>query len=166
MVPPMFRGMYRNYCWVFLLVYSVWHSYKYCVELIYRAFLKFIKFLEQGNSLQVRSILPRKVKGIHMEKTLLGLMLATSSNRGRLDERVTALLSSQRDLTPIQRKGLCMLLALKAWLYTCCPAAFSIGTLVRECNWEGRGAGSGSVAKQALEMSLLLMLNILKAEEQ
>ena len=150
----------------FPLVYGVWHSYKYCVELIYRAFLPFIKFFEQGNSLQVGSILPRKVKVIHMEKTLLGLMLATSSNRGRLDERVTSLLNSQRDLTPIQRKGLRMLLALKALLYTYCPAAFSIGTLVRECNWEGRGAGSGIVAKQALEMSLLLMLNILKPEEQ
>ena len=59
-----------------------------------------------------------------------------------------------------------MLLALKALPYTYCPAAFSIGTLVRECNWEGRGAGSGIVANQALEMSLLLMLNILKPEEQ
>ena len=91
-------------------------------------------------------------------------MLATSSNRGRLDERVTSLLNSQRDLTPIQRKGLRMLLALKALLFTYGPAAFSIGTLVRE--WGGRGAGSGIVAKQALEMSLLLMLNILKPEEQ
>ena len=35
----------------FPLVYGVWHSYKYCVESIYRAFLPFIKFLEQGNSL-------------------------------------------------------------------------------------------------------------------
>ena len=67
----------------FPLVYGVWHSCKYCVELIYTAFLPFIKFLEQGNSLQVGSILPRQVKAIHMEKTLLGLMLATSSNRGR-----------------------------------------------------------------------------------
>ena len=149
----------------FPLVYGVWHSYKYCVELIYRAFLPFIKFLEQGNSLQVGSILPHKVKVICMEKTLLGLMLATSSNRGRLDERVTTLLNSQRDLTPIERKGLRILLALKALLYTYCLAAFSIATLVRECNWEGRGAGSGIIAKQALEMSLLLMLNILKPEE-
>ena len=54
-----------------------------------------------------------------------------------------------------------MLSALKALLYTYCLAALSIGTLVRECNWEGRGAGS-----RALEMSLLLMLNILKPEEQ
>ena len=37
---------------------------------------------------------------------------------------------------------------------------------MRECIWEGRGAGSGIVAKQALEMSLLLMLNTLKPEEQ
>ena len=93
--------------------------------------MPFIKFSEQGNSLKVGSILPRKVKVIHMEKTLLGLMPATSSNRGKLDQRVTALLSSQRELTPIQRKGLRMLLAL---LYTYCPAAFSIGTLVHECN--------------------------------
>ena len=78
----------------FPLVYGVWHSYKYCVELIYRAFPPFIKFLEHRNSLQVGSILPRKVKVIHMENTLLGLILATSSNRGRLDEGVTALLSS------------------------------------------------------------------------
>ena len=101
-----------------------------------------------------------------MEKILLGLMLATTSNRGRLDERVTALLSSQRDLIPIQRKGVRILFALKALLYTYCTAAFSIGTLVRECNWEGRGAGSGMVAKQALEMSLMLMLHILKPEPQ
>ena len=102
----------------FPLVYGVWHSYSYCLELIYGAFVPFFKFSEQGNSLQLGSILPRKVKVIHMEKSLFGLMLATSSNRGRLDERETALLSSQRDSTPIQRKGLRMLLALKALLYT------------------------------------------------
>ena len=101
-----------------------------------------------------------------METTLLGLMLATLSNKGKLDHRVTALLSSHPDLTPIQRKGLYMLVALNALVYTCCPRAFTIGTLVRDCNWKGRGAGSGIVAKQALEMSLLLMLNILKPEEQ
>ena len=59
-----------------------------------------------------------------------------------------------------------MLLALKALLYAYCPAAFSIGTLVCECNWEGRGASSGIVPKQALEMPLLRMLIILKPEEQ
>ena len=58
-----------------------------------------------------------------------------------------------------------MLLALKALLYTYCPVSLSIGILVRECNWEGRDACSGIVAKQALEMPLL-MLNIWKPQEQ
>ena len=89
----------------FPLVYGVWHSYKHCVELIYRAFLPFIKFLEQGNSLQVGSILPRKVKVIHMEKTLLGLMLATSSNRVRLDERVTAADNGQSQVQSQSQKN-------------------------------------------------------------
>ena len=80
--------------------------------------------------------------------------------------RVSALLSNHRDLTAHQRKGLRMLPALKAFLYTYCPFVLSIGTLVRECNWEGRVAGSTIVAKTALEMSLLLMLDILTLEEQ
>ena len=37
---------------------------------------------------------------------------------------------------------------------------------MRECNGEGLGAGSRIVAKQALEMSLLLIRKILKPEEQ
>ena len=82
------------------LVYGVWHGYKYCIELIYRSFLPFLKFFHQGNTLQVGNILPRKVKLIPMQKTLLGLLLATPSNSARLDERVSVLLSNQQDLTP------------------------------------------------------------------
>ena len=59
-----------------------------------------------------------------------------------------------------------MLFALKALLYTYCPLTFSIRNLVRECTWEGRGARSWIFAKQALQKSPLLMLNILKPEEQ
>ena len=107
---------------------------------------KIIEFLEQGNSLQFCSILPRKAKIIHMEKTLLGLLLSTPSNRVGLDECVSALLSHHRDSTGIRRKDLCMLLALKALLYTYCPVVLTIGPLVRECKWEGRGGDFGTVA--------------------
>ena len=113
------------------LVYGVWHSYKYYVELIYRAFLPFLKLLGQGDTLHVGNILPRKVKVIHTEKTLPGLLLATPSSRARLDELVSALLSNHQDLTPHQRKGRRMLLALKALLYTYCPAILSIGRHLR-----------------------------------
>ena len=58
----------------FPLVYGVWHGYKYCIELIYRAFLPLPKFLEQGNTLQVGNILPGKVKVIHMEKSSRSLV--------------------------------------------------------------------------------------------
>ena len=85
-----------------------------------------------------------------MEKTLLGLMVATSCNRRRLDERVATPLSSQQDLTPIQRKGLRVLLALKALLYTYCAAAFSIGILVRECKLEGWGQVPGLLLSRRL----------------
>ena len=81
-----------------------------------------------------------------MEQTLLGLLLATPSNRARLDERISLLLSNHRDLTTHHRKGLRMLLVLKALLYTYCSAVLSFGTLVRRCNWQVWIAGSGIVA--------------------
>ena len=56
-----------------------------------------------------------------------------------------------------------MLLAFKALLYTYCPAVLTIGTLLRECNFASQGAGFWH---QALEMSLLVTLNILKPDEQ
>ena len=54
----------------FPLVYGVWHSYKYCVELIYRAFLLFIKFLEHGNR--------RQLAGLHQMQTTAGSASTTS----------------------------------------------------------------------------------------
>ena len=80
-------------------MYGTLHSYKYCVELIYRSFLPFIKFLEYGNSLHIGSILPRKVKVIHMDKTLPGILLSTPFNRARLDEGVSTKLHKSRKYT-------------------------------------------------------------------
>ena len=102
---------------------------------------------------------------MHIDKTLLGLLLSTSLNRAQSDQRLSALLGSHQHLTTIQRKGLRMLLALKAPLCTYCPAVLTIGTLVRECNWAGGGASFVPFAKQALEMSLMVILIILKSDE-
>ena len=79
---------------------------------------------------------------------------------------MSILLGDHWDLIAIERKGLRMLLALKALLYTYCPAILTIGTVVGECNWAGRGAGCETVAKQALPMSLVVMLHILKPDQQ
>ena len=62
-------------------------------------------------------------------------------------------------------KGLCMLQVLKAPMYAYCQVVLAIGTLVRECNWAGYGASFWTVAKQALDMSLCFLQNILKPDK-
>ena len=147
----------------FPLIHGIWHSYKYCAELFHRALLPLIKFLGHSTSLQVGYMLPRKPKVVHMEKTLLCLLLSTPFNRARLEERVSTLFGTHQYLTTIQRKGLRLLLALKALFYTYCPVVSTIGISVQECSWAGRGAGT--VAKQVLKISLL-MLKFLKPDLQ
>ena len=67
------------------LLYGVWHPYKYPVEITYKAFAPIIKFLEQGWDLKAGAVVPMKVKLRHMDKTIVGLFLATAANKARLD---------------------------------------------------------------------------------
>ena len=152
----------RSCCNGFWVFFYIWdrHSYKCRLELIYKACRPLITLLEQGNSVKVGSILPCKANVIHMEKTHLCLLLCTPSNRAKLDERVSALLTNHEDLIALHHQGLRMLLALKALL-----SLFTMGTLVPKCNSEGQGASSRDVAKLALGKSLLVMVSILKPQE-
>ena len=54
------------------LLYGIGHPYKYSVEITYKTFAHVIKFLEQGSD-------PKKVKLRHMEKTIVGLFVATTA---------------------------------------------------------------------------------------
>ena len=67
------------------LMYGVWHPYKYRVEMTYKAFIPIPKFLEQGWDLKVWGVVPLKGKLRHMEKTIVGLLLATVPNKARMD---------------------------------------------------------------------------------
>ena len=69
------------------LLYGVWHPYKYSVEIIYKAFAPIIKFLEEGWDLKAGAVVPMKVKVRHMEKTIVGLFLATAANGLGRDSR-------------------------------------------------------------------------------
>ena len=62
------------------LLYGVWHPYKYSVELTYKAFAPIIKFFEQGWDLKAGAVVPMKVKLRHMEKSIVGLFLATAAS--------------------------------------------------------------------------------------
>ena len=103
------------------LLYGVWHPYKYCVEITYKAFAP-IQFLEQGWELKVGAVVPMKVKLRHMEKTIVGLFLATAANKARLDSTTQVLMGNLAELSDVQRVGLKCLLAVKALLYSYCPA--------------------------------------------
>ena len=73
------------------LLYGVWHPYKYSVEITYKAFAPIIEFLEQGWDLKAGVVVPMKIKLRHVEKTIVGLFLATAANIARLDSTDLAL---------------------------------------------------------------------------
>ena len=78
--------------------------------------------------------MPMKVKLRHMEKTIVGLLLAKAANKARLDSTTQFLMSNLAELSDAQRLGLKRLLARKALLYSYCLALLALGVLVRECN--------------------------------
>ena len=147
------------------LLYGVWHPYNYSVEITYKAFAPIIKFLEQGWDLKAGAVVSIKVKLRQMEKTIVGLFLATVANKARLDSTTEVLMSNLAELFDAQRLGLKCLLALKTLLYSYCPALLAPGVLVRECNWNDRSLHSSAAAKECIGMSPLLMMNIIPSEK-
>ena len=146
-------------------LYGVWHPYKYSVEIAYKAFAPIMKFLQQGWDLKVGAVVPMKVKVRHMEKTIVGLFPATAANKARLDSTTQVLMGNLAELSGVQRLGLKCLFALKAMLYSCCPALLALGVLVRECNWNGRSLNSSAAAKECIGMSTVLMMNIIPSDK-
>ena len=62
------------------------------MEITYKAFAPIIQFLKQGWDLKAGAVVPMKVKLRHMEKTIVGLFLATASNKARLDSTTQVLM--------------------------------------------------------------------------
>ena len=100
-----------------------------------------------------------------MEKTIVGLLLATATNEARLDSTTQVLLDNYRDLTDVHTVGLKCLLGLKALLYSYCPALLALGVLVRECNWNGRIASSNTDAKECIATSTVLLMHIIPSDK-
>ena len=147
------------------LLYGVWHPYKYSVEITYKAFAPIIKFLEQGWDSKGGAVVPMKIKLRHMEKTIVGLFLATTANKARVDSTTQVRMGNLAELSDAQRLGLKCLLALKALLYSYCPALLALGVLVRESNWNGRSQNSSAVAKECIGMSTVWMMDIIPSEK-
>ena len=127
----------------------------------YKALAPIIKFLEQGWDLKAAAVVPIDVKQCHIEKTIVGLFLATVANKARLESTTKVLMSNLAGLSYAQRRGLICLLALKALCYLYFLALPALGVLVRECSWKGRSLHSSAAAKEFIGMSAVLMMNII-----
>ena len=147
------------------LMYGMWHAYKYSVEMTHKAFIPIVKFVGQGWDVKVKAVVPLKLKLRHMDKTIVGLLLATAANKARLDGTTQVLLDNYRDLTDVQRVGLRCLLGLEALLYSYRPALLALGVLVGECNWNGRTASSTTAAKECIVMSIVLFMHIIPCDK-
>ena len=147
------------------LLYGVSHPYKYSVEITYKALAPIIKFLEQCWDLKAGVAVPMKVILRHMEKTIVGLFLATAANKARLDITSQVLMSNLAELSNAQRLVLRCLLALKTLLYSYCPALLGLGVLVRGCNWNGPSLHSTAAANECTGMSTVFMMNIIPSEK-
>ena len=130
----------------------------------YKAFVSNVKFLEQGWDLKIGVVLPLKLKLHHIEKTIVGVLLATAANKARLDSTAQVLLDSYR-AAGVQRVGLRCVLGLKALLYSYCPAFLALGILGPECNWNGQIASSTTVAKECIAMSTVQLMHIIPSDK-
>ena len=145
------------------LIYGVWHPYKHMITMLYRNFMPIICLIKRGHTdFKEGDAVPTKVKLLHMEKTILALGLNAATYPPRVQAKVDAFAVAAQNgpLTDMQSKSKELLLGLKVLLKKCCPAAFRIGVLVRDCHWAGRDPGSGENALAALESYLLAMLSL------
>ena len=101
-----------------------------------------------------------KLKLGYMGKTVVGLLLATAANKGRLDSTTQVLMDSYREVSHVQKVGIICLLGLKALLYSYCPALLALGVLVRERTWNGQTAHSATAANEFIAMSTVLRMPI------
>ena len=145
------------------LIYGVWHPYKHMITILYRNFMPIMFVTERVHTdFKEGDTVRTKVKPLHMKKTILALCLNAGTYLPRVQAKLDAFVVAAQNgpLTDVQVKSKELLLGLKVLLKEYCPAAFTIGVLMRDCNWAGGDRGSGKNALAVLESCLLAMLSL------
>ena len=94
-------------------------------------------------------------KLLHIEKQFCALLLATPNVEDRIVHKETSIMQFPE---ASRKLPLVWLTGLKNLLHFYVPAAFLLGNLVRDCNRDGRPAGTGRTARKVLELSLVLIV--------
>ena len=149
------RWNMRAYFGYVPVVYGVWHAYKFPVTQTFRVFPPIPTYLPEG-LLRPGSTILSDPRLIVLEETIAALMLATPRiprPYGCKAHAATAI--SGRDNAHANRAAVAnaVLCLLSEW----CPSLLYPGHLVRECNWAGENNGTGSRAREVLQLGLCLL---------
>ena len=136
------------------MLYGCWHPDKYVCAMIHRKFFLVLGYLGQQLPAVDEEILCH-LKLLHIEKQFCALLLATPNVEDRIVNKETP---NMKFPEAARKLPLVCLTGLKNVLYFYIPAAFLLGNLVRDCNLDGRPAGTGRTARKVLELSLVLIV--------
>ena len=136
------------------MLYGCWHPYKYVCTMIHRKFFPILGYLGQQVPALDDEIMCHP-KLLHIEKQFCALLLATHNVEDRIVHKETSIMQFPEAACKLP---LVWLSGLKNLLHFYIPAAFLLGNLVRDCNWDGRPVGTGRTARKVLELSLVLIV--------
>ena len=136
------------------MLYDCWHPYKYVCAMIHRKFFPILGYRGQQMPTVDEEIMCHS-KLLHMEKQFCALLLATSNIEDCIVPKETSIMPFRE---ASRKLPLVWLTGLKNLLHFYIPAAFLLGNLVRDCNWDGRPAGTGRTARKVLGLSLVLIV--------
>ena len=142
------------------ILYSFPHAYKFCATQTFRCFWPILTLFRKGLLRSGETILCFP-KLITMEITIGDLLLGMGPHIRRFNRKYRALeLSCPAKRRNCLRNAVCK--AVLHFLTQYCPMLPYLGHLVRQCNWAGEGANTGSSAFEGLliVMWLLACLNM------
>lgn len=147
-----------------MIQYLVWHAYKYLVKTVHRVFFPLFCLLENTDLVAGGKVFAQR-KLLYLEKLFAALLLAAPRVKDQLRARLAQLREVDMTAQEMDDKRailLKVLAALDALLHFYLPAVFRVGHKVRCCTWEGRVAGTGKWAKEAMEQCLVLLIHLLQ----
>ena len=122
--------------------------------MIHRKFFPILGYLGQQMPAVDEEIMCHP-KLLHIEKQFCALLLATPNVEDRIVHKETSIMQFPEASLKLP---LVWLTRLKKLLHFYSPAAFLLGNLVRDCNRDGRPAGTGGTARKVLQLSLVLIV--------
>ena len=149
------------------LLYGIWHPYKHCLGVVYRAYYPILVLLEQTREPVDKQQLYCVRKVQYLEKLFAALLLGSAGLKPRLLRRLSELQSY--DCGGMREPELSMhtttvnvLGGLYELLHFYLPALLSIGHKVRSCTWQGHPGGDvgGETAHLVLQHCLILLAHL------